>query len=151
MVQRTAAVLPPLTSMILSAGNQPQQPAKAPLELGAPILSWGTKAHACAVDAPIDTRRQQACNWSRNRPEVIERYAKGAGPLQPAGQGQTILPVQIVVGPKLKMPQCGLPKEMALNCWSLVMKELVVAVWLITLRARKWWNGSVQKCDAVEM
>ena len=85
-----------------------------------------------AVDALIDNgRRGRPVTGPNNRPlKVFERHAQGqAGPLPPelAGQARGLLrPFRIVVGPELKMYQCGLPKEMALELFKpFVMKRLV--------------------------
>ena len=49
----------------------------------------------------------------------------------------------IVVGPELKMYQCGLPKEMALELFKpFVMKRLVETGAVGNIKAaRRWWSG----------
>ncbi len=96
-----------------------------------------------AVDALIDNgRRGRPVTGPGNRPlKSLSHMLKGK-------QGrfrQNLLGKRvdysgrsvIVVGPHLKMYQCGLPKEMALELFKpFVMKELVEKVLLTTLRVR---------------
>lgn len=53
----------------------------------------------------------------------------------------------IVVGPELKLYQCGLPKEMAIELFKpFVMKRLVGDGLRTTLRAQSaWWNASARR------
>ena len=85
-----------------------------------------------AVDALIDNgRRGRPVTGPNNRPpEEPVRYAEG----QEGRFRQNLLGKRvdysgrsvIVVGPELKMYQCGLPKEMALELFKpFVMKDLV--------------------------
>ena len=89
------------------------------LELGAPdiIIRNEKRMLQEAVDALIDNgRRGRPVTGPNNRPlKSLSDMLKGK-------QGRSV----IVVGPELKMYQCGLPKEMALELFKpFVMKRLV--------------------------
>ena len=122
------------------------------MELGAPDIIVRNEKRMLqeAVDALID-------NGRRGRPVTGpgNRALKSLSDLLRGKQGrfrQNLLGKRvdysgrsvIVVGPELKMYQCGLPKEMALELFKpFVMKRLVdEQAWPTTSRAPSaWWNG----------
>ena len=116
-------------------GHQPQQPPETGcLELRAPEIIVRNEKRMLqeAVDALIDNgRRGRPVTGPGNRPlkslSDMLRGKQGRFRQNLLGKrvdysGRSV----IVVGPELKMYQCGLPKEMALELFKpFVMKKLV--------------------------
>jgi DNA-directed RNA polymerase subunit beta' len=110
----------------LSARHQPQQPVEeADRAEGARRHHPQRKAHAAGSGrCAVRQRPSRARAAWREQPsaEVAERHAQGqAGtlPPEPARQARRLLgPLVIVVGPELKLHQCGLPKKMALELFK---------------------------------
>ena len=101
-----------------------------------------------AVDALIDNgRRGRAVTGPGNRPlkslsDMLKgkqgRFRQNLLGKRVDYSGRSV----IVVGPDLKMHQCGLPKEMALELFKpFVMKKLWIEDWLLISRVpKKWWK-----------
>ncbi len=122
------------------------------LELGAPpdiIVRNEKRMLQEAVDALIDNgRRGRAVTGPGNRPPLksLSDMLKGKqgrfrqnllGKRVDYSGGRSV----IVVGPKLKMHQCGLPKEMALELFKpFVMKELVERELAHNIKSAKRWS-----------
>ena len=131
----TAAVLPPrdlndLYRRVINRNNR----LKRLLELGAPDIIVRNEKRMLqeAVDALIDNgRRGRPVTGPNNRPlkslsDMLKgkqgRFRQNLLGKRVDYSGRSV----IVVGPDLKMYQCGLPKEMALELFKpFVMKRLV--------------------------
>ena len=107
-------------------GHQPQQPLKAASSSStAPDIIVRNEKRMLqeAVDGPHRQRPPGPGGHRRQQPgpQVPQRHAQGASR---AASARTLLGKRvdysgrsvIVVGPELKIFQCGLPKEMALSC-----------------------------------
>ena len=126
------------------------------LELNAPeiIIKNEKRMLQEAVDALIDNgRRGRPVTGPNNRPlkslsDILKgkqgRFRQNLLGKRVDYSGRSV----IVVGPTLKLHQCGLPKEMALELFKpFVMRSSSTAVWLTTSRAQSaWWNGCARKC-----
>ena len=133
------------------------------LDLGAPDIIVRNEKNVCykkAVDALIDNGRRGRPVTGSWQPsiEILIRYVKGK-------QGRSVKTCWvnvvdysgrsvIVVGPELKMHQCGLPKEMALELFKpFVMKRLVERGQASNIKAAKtssraywcWCLGSFRR------
>ena len=129
------------------------------LELGAPDIIVRNEKRMLqeAVDALIDNgRRGRPVTGPNNRPlkslsDMLKgkqgRFRQNLLGKRVDYSGRSV----IVVGPDLKIYQCGLPKEMALELFKpFVMKKLVKTAWPTTSRApRRWWNGPVPRCGTL--
>ncbi len=106
-----------------------------------------------AVDALFDnSRRKRAVKGKGNRPlKSISDMLKGK-------QGrfrQNLLGKRvdysgrsvIVIGPELKLYQCGLPKKMAIELFKpFIMKRLVDKDYVQNIKsAKKWWKTSARR------
>ena len=122
------------------------------LELGAPDIIVRNEKRMLqeAVDALIDNgRRGRPVTGPNNRPlkslsDMLKgkqgRFRQNLLGKRVDYSGRSV----IVVGPELKMYQCGLPKEMALELFKpFVMKRLVEtgAAGNIKSRPARWWSG----------
>ena len=116
------------------------------LELGAPDIIVRNEKRMLqeAVDALID-------NGRRGRPVTgpNNRALKSLSDMLKGKQGRSV----IVVGPELKMYQCGLPKEMALELFKpFVMKDLVQKGIASNIKAarKKVERASTEVWDSLE-
>ena len=127
------------------------------LELGAPDIIVRNEKRMLqeAVDALIDNgRRGRPVTGPNNRPlkslsDMLKgkqgRFRQNLLGKRVDYSGRSV----IVVGPELKMYQCGLPKEMALELFKpFVMKRLVEtgAAGNIKSRPQVWWSGPSPRC-----
>ncbi len=122
------------------------------LELGAPDIIVRNEKRMLqeAVDALIDNgRRGRPVTGPNNRPlkslsDMLKgkqgRFRQNLLGKRVDYSGRSV----IVVGPELKMYQCGLPKEMALELFKpFVMKKLVEKGIANNIKSarKRWWSG----------
>ena len=127
LVPLTAAVLPPRPERFVPPRHYQKQPPQAPDEIKAPEVI--ESKHASGSRLPFDNPGNQVPLKRKptellNRCRQLKRKGRFRQNLLGKSADYSVCPV-IVVGPELSMNECGIPKDMAANWQTFIIRKLI--------------------------